>query len=348
MTATPVPKLLLNGPKLIDAASYELPTDPRVKLVLAGKHTHFTIDGHTVPGVHDVLKKTIWPNYQYEEAKFNETNQHATASTMTQWKPRSGTMDAATRGKRKGVQADNVLMQSLTLKRKHLLSDTLFAANRQRKRVKLDQCETWLKAHSSASVLIGEQRLLMKLLNALIPDLRLMWSIFVKYRLRPVACQYMCCVPGLFATAVDCVVLDQQNSIILIELKKGGQNYLYKHTRTPLCAPFQDHNDCIKHQWLIQLGLTLYAFLCSSPTLTSQVGTPKLLRINENPEASELFDLPAWISDRLDSLVAVLRTAADESKRRRALGKTGRGGGGGGATKGGGGGAGVHIGESQA
>lgn len=307
-----LPQFLSTLPKLINSSTFLHPVDAAVGFVLSGKFSHFTCNGRTVPGVHDLLRKAIWPNYQYDQATLNETGQTAAASTSRRWMPNHSKLDPATRGKRKGVKADHVMSESLTLKRKYALSASLFSENRHKKRLKLEHCKTLLEQQLPRGdllhSLIGEQRLLLKLLNARIPDLRLLWSTFIRYQLRPVACQLRCGIPGLVASALDNVSLNQHNKLVLIELKKGGQNYLYKHTSTPLNYPFNDKNDCVLHQWLIQLGLLVILYRHSFPQLASRMGPPMLLRINENPEAAELFPLPDWVTDRLEQLLVTIQS----------------------------------------
>jgi hypothetical protein len=307
MTTTALPRFLTSLPKLTNVNTFEHPVDPFVKFVASGRYSHFTYKGRTITGVHELLGSVIWPNYSYEEAKYNETGKQATALAATQWKPRHSTADPSTIGRKKGVKADNVLIDSLKLKRKYHLDEELFAEDRHRKRVKLDHCRLVLEKKLQAPSLIGEQRLLMKLLNAFCPDLRLIWYTLNKYKLRPVACQVVCGIEGLFATAIDCVALDQEGAVIPIEQLKGGQNYLYKHTKTRLSYPFTDKNDCLLHRKLIQMGAGLLAYRQSYSQLIPRIGIPKVLRINENPEASELFDLPDWILGRGDQLLAALR-----------------------------------------
>jgi hypothetical protein len=292
---------------MINSNTFQHPVCKEVKFVSSGRFSHFTYNGKTIRGLYDLLEEVFWPEYSYDKAKLGWQKAND-GGRDKQWKPNYSKADPATRGKRKGVKADQVMKQSLDLKRKYEFSAGLYVKHGNvSKRVKRTQCEKWmLEPGRQKEAPVGDQAVLMKLLNARIPDLRLLWGVYVKYGLRPVASQVCCGIAGLTATAVDDVALNAQDQLVPIERKKGGQNYLYKHTGDPLHYPFSDQTNCKLNQWLIEAAARYVLYCHSFPELAGRIGLPVLLRHCENPEVAEVFALPAWLVDRLHLLLQEL------------------------------------------
>lgn len=217
---------------------------------------------------------------------------------------------------RRGTRVDNRVKTVIELQRKFRIPERECAEPQHRtlkkKRVTIKECiellmryvpEAWVSIYGEKTLKAAAKKY-QGLINARDNHTRLLCSYWVDHGFRPVATQVPCGIVGLCYTRVDVILLDPEDRIVVGEIKTGGAGYYMNSTIYPLSHPFSDHNDCVLHQWMLQLGFTTEMYCRTYGSMEKRMGTPRLFRIT--PTTIESHALPSWIGGRMDEALAVL------------------------------------------
>jgi hypothetical protein len=270
-----------------------------------------------------LLKKCFYPKYDFNSASapsscsfptFTPEEEKKTAKKNKK-KPSTAT-GRQLAGMRRGTRVDNRVKVVLELKRKFRIPEKECSVLEQRslkkKRVTKQECyqlvlqytpEPWLNLYDENTLQAAATKY-QTLVHTRDPHTRLLCSYWVAHGFRLVATQVPCGIRGVCATRVDAILLDNHDRLVVAEIKTGAENYLHHHTNYPMSHPFIDHNDCVLHQYYLQLAFTVECYCTTYPELEKRMGCPRLFRVT--PTLCESYPLPTWVSGRMKEALSVI------------------------------------------
>jgi hypothetical protein len=287
------------------------PLNPNV--VFDPDHSCFVVRGRKVSGLTTgFLKNNYYPTWDYTLAMAVDhiiTQPTPSAPAPFQYKgPHSVTASTLIkRGMRRGKRVDLNLSAVLDLQRDYRIPARLFGYD-PKYRVQygrhpapartLAKCTQWI-ANATGRELQAAAKELQRVLGIQDPRLRLLVSRLESDQLIMIHCQFpVGCEALRLGTAIDLICVHQTSrQVILVEVKTGGANYLMKACG-PLNPPFHEHNDCLLHQWFLQLAFTTELYRLTCPQWVSFLGTPRLYQL-PNAADCHVYELPASISDKV-------------------------------------------------
>jgi hypothetical protein len=130
------------------------------------------------------------------------------------------------------------------------------------------------------------------------------WKAVDGLKWKPVASQVgVGCKKWNVATRIDVLALDEDEKEHVIEFKVGYDGYYYKCTSTKMKFPFEDKEDCMYHQHLVQVAITNELFKRTyrkGAAKSKKVGDPVVIRIT--PTNTYLYFLTDWVKSGVDKL----------------------------------------------
>lgn len=219
-------------------------------------------------------------------------------------------------GMRRGTRVDARVKVLLELKRQFRIPERECGVVEDRtikkRRVTKDECmsvvlqytpEAWLHLYDPKTLTAAAVKY-QKLIHTRDNHSRLLFSYWNKHGFRVVATQVSCGIRGVCATRADAVLLDDDNRLVIAEIK-SGYDYLHSHTPHSMAYPWTDQNDSPLHQFFLQLAFTCELYCATYPHLESRMATPRVFRVT--PTLVESYPLPSWASGRMVEALAVLR-----------------------------------------
>jgi hypothetical protein len=247
-------------------------------------------------GLHPILNSCFWPKYNKEEANSQCTRPRNGALmksylfkdlSKAKSKRKPGQPRPVERGRYFGIKIDKQIETSVAISTKFKLPCKVFYD----KQVRMQHA-----GRLPVNVL--------KAIHLFHIFTKRFWKAIDGLQWTPVATQVgVGCKKWNVATRIDVLAVDKEGIEHVIEVKVGYDGYYYKCTEHKLNFPFQEKEDCLYHQHMIQVAMTNELYKRTyrkSQRKSKKVGNPIVLRLTSTN--TYIYFVADWVEAAMNDL----------------------------------------------